>query len=132
MATARSSRSSRRSSAAPGWNVIKVIWGSDWDPLLAADTDGLLANRMGEIVDGQYQKYAVEDGAYMREHFFGVDPRLLDMVKHLSDDQLKKLRLGGHDPVKVYNAFKAAIEHQGAADGRARAHDQGVRARRGG
>ena len=96
-----------------GWNVIKVIWGSDWDPLLAADTDGLLANRMGEIVDGQYQKYAVEDGAYMREHFFGVDPRLLDMVKHLSDDQLKRLRLGGHDPVKVYNAFKAAIDTKG-------------------
>ena len=79
-----------------GWNVIKVLWGSDWDPLLAKDHDGLLAKRMGEIVDGQYQKYAVESGAYMREHFFGADPRLLEMVKHLSDDQLKKLRLGGH------------------------------------
>ena len=96
-----------------GWNVIKVLWGSDWDPLLAADKEGLLARRMGEIVDGQYQKYAVETGAYFREHFFGVDPRLLDMVKHLSDDQLKKLRLGGHDPVKVYNAYKAAVEHTG-------------------
>jgi pyruvate dehydrogenase E1 component len=96
-----------------GWNVIKVLWGSDWDPLLAADKEGLLAKRMGEIVDGQYQKYAVETGAYFREHFFGVDPRLLDMVKHLSDDQLKKLRLGGHDPVKVYNAYKAAVEHTG-------------------
>src|SRR4051812_12341492 len=96
-----------------GWNVIKVLWGSDWDPLLAADHDGILARRMGEIVDGQYQKYAVEDGAYMREHFFGTDPRLLDMVKHLSDDQLKKLRLGGHDPVKVYNAYKAAVETTG-------------------
>ena len=96
-----------------GWNVIKVIWGSDWDPLLAKDHDGLLAKRMGEIVDGQYQKYAVEDGAYLREHFFGTDPRLLDMVKHLSDDQLKRLRLGGHDPVKVYNAYKAAVEHTG-------------------
>src|SRR6266540_6290814 len=96
-----------------GWNVIKVIWGSDWDPLLAVDHDGLLAKRMGEIVDGQYQKYAVEDGAYMREHFFGTDPRLLDMVKHLSDEQLKKLRLGGHDPVKVYNAYKAAVETTG-------------------
>jgi pyruvate dehydrogenase E1 component len=96
-----------------GWNVIKVLWGSDWDPLLAADHDGILAQRMGEIVDGQYQKYAVEDGAYMREHFFGTDPRLLDMVKHLSDDQLKKLRLGGHDPVKVYNGFKAAVETTG-------------------
>ena len=96
-----------------GWNVIKVMWGSDWDPLLAADHDGLLAKRMGEIVDGQYQKYAVEDGAYMREHFFGTDPRLLDMVKHLSDEQLKRLRLGGHDPVKVYNAYKAAVETTG-------------------
>src|SRR5574339_86573 len=96
-----------------GLNVIKVIWGSDWDPLLAKDHDGLLAKRMGEIVDGQYQKYAVESGAYLREHFFGVDPRLLDMVKHLSDDQLKRLRLGGHDPVKVYNAFKHATEHTG-------------------
>jgi pyruvate dehydrogenase E1 component len=96
-----------------GWNVIKAIWGSDWDPLLAADRDGLLVKRMGEIVDGQYQKYAVSDGAYMREHLFGTDPRLLDMVKHLSDEQLKKLRLGGHDPVKVYNAYKAAIETTG-------------------
>src|SRR5687768_9788567 len=96
-----------------GWNVIKVIWGCDWDPLLAKDHDGLLAKRMGEVVDGQYQKYAVESGAYLREHFFGTDPRLLDMVKHLSDDQLKRLRLGGHDPVKVYNAFKAATEHTG-------------------
>jgi pyruvate dehydrogenase E1 component len=96
-----------------GWNVIKVIWGSDWDPLLAKDHDGLLAKRMGEVVDGQYQKYAVESGAYLREHFFGTDPRLLDMVKHLSDDQLKRLRLGGHDSVKVYNAYKAAVEHTG-------------------
>jgi pyruvate dehydrogenase E1 component len=96
-----------------GWNVIKVLWGSDWDPLLAADKDGILAARMGEIVDGQYQKYAVESGAYFREHFFGADPRLLDMVKHLSDDQLKRLRLGGHDPLKVYNAYKAAVEHKG-------------------
>ncbi len=96
-----------------GWNVIKVIWGSDWDPLLAKDHDGLLAKRMGETVDGQYQKYAVESGAYLREHFFGVDPRLLEMVKHLSDDQLKRLRLGGHDPAKVYNAYKAAVEHTG-------------------
>ena len=96
-----------------GWNVIKAIWGSDWDPLLAADRDGVLVRRMGEIVDGQYQKYAVEDGAYMREHFFGADPRLLEMVKHLSDEQLKKLRLGGHDPVKVYNAYKTALETTG-------------------
>src|SRR5574339_51528 len=96
-----------------GWNVIKVLWGREWDPLLAKDRDGLLVKRMGEIVDGQYQKYAVESGAYLREHFFGSGPRLLEMVKHLSDEQLKKLRLGGHDPVKVYNAYKAAVETTG-------------------
>jgi len=97
-----------------GWNVIKVIWGSDWDPLLAADREGLLVKRMGEIVDGQWQKYATESGAYFREHFFGADPRLLEMVKHLSDEQLKKMRLGGHDPQKVYAAYRAAVEHQGS------------------
>jgi pyruvate dehydrogenase E1 component len=97
-----------------GWNVIKVIWGREWDPLLAKDRDGLLVKRMGEIVDGQYQKYAVSDGAYVREHFWGADPRLLDMVKHLSDDQLKKMTLGGHDPIKVYNAYKQATEHKGS------------------
>ena len=75
-----------------GWNVIKVIWGSDWDPLLAKDRDGLLVKRMSEVVDGQYQKYVVESGDYIREHFFGKDPRLLEMVKHLSDEQLQKLR----------------------------------------
>jgi pyruvate dehydrogenase E1 component len=96
-----------------GWNVIKVLWGSDWEPLLARDREGILAKRMGEIVDGQWQKYSVENGAYLREHFFGADPRLLDMVRHLSDEQLKKLKLGGHDPVKVFNAYKAAVEHQG-------------------
>jgi len=97
-----------------GWNVIKVLWGRDWDPLLAKDRDGLLVKRMGEIVDGQYQKYAVESGAYLREHFWGADPRLLDMVRHLSDDQLKRLTLGGHDPLKVYTAYKAAVEFKGA------------------
>ena len=97
-----------------GWNVIKVLWGREWDPLLAKDRDGLLVKRMGEVVDGQYQKYAVESGAYVREHFWGADPRLLDMVKHLSDDQLKKMSLGGHDPIKIYNAYKSAVEHRGA------------------
>jgi pyruvate dehydrogenase E1 component len=96
-----------------GWNVIKVIWGSEWDPLLAKDHDGILLKRMSETVDGQWQKYAVESGAYIRQHFWGADPRLLDMVKHLSDEQLKKLTLGGHDPVKVYAAYKAAVEHTG-------------------
>ena len=96
-----------------GWNVVKCIWGSDWDPLFERDTDGLLVRRLGEIVDGQYQKYSVESGAYMREHLFGADPRLLELVKHLSDEDLQKLRLGGHDPAKVYAAYKAAVEHKG-------------------
>src|SRR3954453_18867544 len=72
-----------------GWNVIKVLWGSDWDDLLARDTEGLLVKRMGEVVDGEYQRFVVEDGAYLREHFWGVDPKLLEMVEHLSDAQLK-------------------------------------------
>jgi pyruvate dehydrogenase E1 component len=97
-----------------GWNVIKVIWGSDWDPLIANDTDGLLVRRMNEVVDGESQKYSISSGAYIRENFFGDDPRLLEMVSHLSDDQLRRLRLGGHDPQKVYNAYKAAVEHRGS------------------
>src|ERR1700732_2449563 len=97
-----------------GWNVIKVLWGSDWDPLLEKDHDGLLVKRMGEFVEGQYQKNSVESGAYFREHFFGVDPRLLEMVKHLSDEQLHKMRLGGHDPKKGSAAYKAAVEHKGS------------------
>ncbi|MEO8680378.1 MAG: pyruvate dehydrogenase (acetyl-transferring), homodimeric type, partial [Vicinamibacterales bacterium] len=96
-----------------GWNVIKCIWGSEWDALLQKDHDGLLVRRMGEVVDGEYQKYAVESGAYVRKHFWGTDPRLLEMVKHLSDEQLKKLTLGGHDPEKVFNAFKRATETKG-------------------
>jgi pyruvate dehydrogenase E1 component len=96
-----------------GWNVIKVIWGSEWDPLLEKDHEGLLVKRMGEVVDGEYQKYAVESGEYVRKQFWGADPRLLDMVKHLSDEQLKKLTLGGHDPTKVYAAYHAAVNHTG-------------------
>ncbi len=96
-----------------GWNVIKVIWGSDWDPLLARDKYGLLARRMNEVVDGQYQKYIVEDGAYFRNDFFGTDPRLLEMVQHLSDEQLKTMLRGGHDPAKVYAAYKVAVETRG-------------------
>jgi pyruvate dehydrogenase E1 component len=96
-----------------GWNVLKVIWGSEWDALLEKDHDGLLVKRMGEVVDGEYQKYAVESGAYVRQHFWGANPKLLDMVKHLSDEQLKKLTLGGHDPVKVYAAYQAAVSHTG-------------------
>jgi pyruvate dehydrogenase E1 component len=97
-----------------GWNVIKVLWGDDWDPLLAKDEEGLLVKRMGEVVDGEYQKYSVEPGSYVRQHFFGAHPRLLEMVKHLADEQLRRLRRGGHDPEKVYNAYKAAVEHQGS------------------
>jgi pyruvate dehydrogenase E1 component len=96
-----------------GWNVIKVLWGSEWDDLLARDTEGVLVRRMGQVVDGEYQRYVVEDGAYLRKHFWGVDPRLLEMVRHLSDDQLKTLRIGGHDPLKVYNAYRAAVQHKG-------------------
>ena len=96
-----------------GWNVIKVIWGSEWDPLLERDHDGLLVKRMSETVDGEYQKYAVESGAYNRKHFWDADARLLDMVKHLSDEQLKKLSLGGHDPIKIYAAYAAAVAHKG-------------------
>jgi pyruvate dehydrogenase E1 component len=97
-----------------GWNVIKVIWGGDWDPLLAADANGRLMSRMGEVVDGQYQKYIVENGAYIRDHFFGTHPELQQLVSHLSDEQIQKLKRGGHDPEKVYAAYKAAVEHVGA------------------
>ncbi len=97
-----------------GWNVIKVVWGSDWDPLLAKDTDGVLVRRMDEIVDGQYQKYSVMPGSYIREHFFGVDERLQALVAELTDEQLWRLKRGGHDPVKVYAAYKAACEHKAA------------------
>ncbi len=97
-----------------GWNVIKVIWGSNVDPLLARDRDGLLVRRMEEVVDGEYQKYAVEGGAYIREHFFGKYPELLQMVEHMSDQDLTNLKRGGHDPIKVYAAYKAASEFKGA------------------
>ncbi|MFZ2489011.1 MAG: pyruvate dehydrogenase (acetyl-transferring), homodimeric type [Anaerolineae bacterium] len=97
-----------------GWNAIKVIWGSDFDPLLASKHGDLLAQRMGEVVDGEYQKYIVEGGAYLREHFYGKYPELLDLVKNYSDDDLAKLRLGGHDPQKVYAAFYHAANHKGA------------------
>ncbi|HEY7167698.1 MAG TPA: pyruvate dehydrogenase (acetyl-transferring), homodimeric type [Candidatus Binatia bacterium] len=97
-----------------GWNVIKVIWGSDWDPLLKADESGLLLKRMEEAVDGDYQKYSVEPGSYTRKHFFGKYPKLLELVNNLSDDQIHKLLRGGHDPAKVYAAYRAAVEHTGS------------------
>jgi pyruvate dehydrogenase E1 component len=96
-----------------GWNVIKVIWGSEWDPLLKADHEGLLRRRMDEAVDGDYQKYSVEPGSYTRKHFFGKYPELLTMVNHLTDEQIRKLLRGGHDPRKIYSAYKAAVEHKG-------------------
>jgi pyruvate dehydrogenase E1 component len=97
-----------------GWNVIKVIWGSKWDELLAQDIDGVLLNKMNTTVDGQFQRYTVEDGQYIRDHFFGPDPRLRAMVAHLSDPELQTLPRGGHDYRKLYAAFKAAVENLGS------------------
>ncbi len=96
-----------------GWNVIKVILGQEWDDLLARDEHGVLLARLNTIVDGWWQRYHVEGGAFMRRHFFGVDPRLLALVEHLSDDQLWNLRMGGHDYHKVYAAYLSAVGHQG-------------------
>jgi pyruvate dehydrogenase E1 component len=96
-----------------GWNVIKVIWGSDWDDLFERDKKGLLLKRMEECVDGDFQKYVVEPGSYTRKHFFGKYPELLALVTHLKDEQLPKLMRGGHDTRKVYAAYKAAVEHKG-------------------
>ena len=97
-----------------GWNVIKVVWGRTWDELLAKDVDGVLLNKMNSTVDGEFQKYAVESGAYIREHFFGPDPRLRALVEHLTDEELQALPRGGHDYRKLYAAYKAASEHVGA------------------
>jgi len=96
-----------------GWNVIKVIWGSYWDPLLAKDTKGLLQKRMMECVDGEYQNFKSRDGAYVRKHFFGKYPELLEMVANMSDDDIWRLNRGGHDPYKVYAAYAAAVKHTG-------------------
>jgi len=96
-----------------GWNVIKVILAREWDPLLARDVDGVLLDRLNETVDGDWQKYQVESGAYVRQHFFGADPRLLRMVEHLSDDDIKHLRRGGHDYRKLYAAYALACATKG-------------------
>ena len=112
-----------------GWNVIKVVWGREWDELLARDVDGVLVEKMNETLDGEFQKYSVSNGAYVREHFFGPDPRLRKIVEHLSDDDLLKLRRGGHDYRKVYAAYKAATEYVGAPDGDPRQDGQGLDAR---
>jgi pyruvate dehydrogenase E1 component len=95
-----------------GWNVIKVIWGSNWDPLLARDKTGLLRQRMEECVDGEYQAFKAKDGAFVRKEFFGKYPELHDMVSHMTDDEVWELRRGGHDPVKIYAAYAAAVSHQ--------------------
>jgi pyruvate dehydrogenase E1 component len=95
-----------------GWNVIKVLWGEDWDELLAGDTSGLLLKRMEECVDGEFQSFKAKGGAYIRKEFFGKYPQLLKLVEHLTDEELGSLRRGGHDPVKVYNAYRAAFEHK--------------------
>jgi len=97
-----------------GWHVIKVIWGREWDDLLARDSDGVLVAKMNQTVDGEFQRYAVDDGAYIREHFFGPDPRLQELVAHLSDEDLRRLRRGGHDYSKLYAAYKRATELTGA------------------
>jgi pyruvate dehydrogenase E1 component len=96
-----------------GWNVIKVIWGSDWDALFERDHTGLLLRRMEECVDGDFQTFKAKDGAYLRQHFFGKYPELLELVKDYTDEQLERLHRGGHDPVKVFNAYKRALEHAG-------------------
>jgi pyruvate dehydrogenase E1 component len=97
-----------------GWNVIKVVWGGKWDELLMRDVDGVLLNKMNETVDGEFQRYAVESGAYAREHFFGPDPRLRKLVEHLSDEEIRNLPRGGHDYRKLYAAYKAATDQPGA------------------
>lgn len=96
-----------------GWNVIKVVWGSDWDPLLSSEHSELLIKRMGEVVDGEFQKYVVEPGSYIRKHFFGKYPELLELVNHMTDRQIQKLLRGGHDPKKMFAAFQAACDHKG-------------------
>ena len=97
-----------------GWNVIKVIWSSDWDPLLEADDSGLLVKRMDEVLDGEMQKYTLSNGPFVRKDFFGKYPELLELVKSYSDEQLGALKRGGHDPAKVFAAYHAAVEHKGS------------------
>ena len=97
-----------------GWNVIKTIWGSDWDKLFENDSNGVLMDRVGEIVDGDLLKYVVEGGAYMREHLFGKNPELLSIVENIPDEKLERMKAGGHDPVKMFAAYQEAIEHSGS------------------
>src|SRR6266567_2846303 len=97
-----------------GWNVLEVIWGCEWDALIARDKTGLLVRRMGEVVDGERQSFAIKGGAYIGKAFFGKYPELLKLVADISDDELARLRLGGHDPQKVYNAYRRAVDHRGS------------------
>jgi pyruvate dehydrogenase E1 component len=99
--------------AGNGWNVIKLMWGSDWDPLFARDHDGILLQRLHETVDGEFQTYAATDGRFNREHFFNKYPDLRQLVAHMSDEDIDRLRRGGHDPVKIHSAYHAAVRHQG-------------------
>ena len=96
-----------------GWNVIKVMWGSDWDPLFARDTDNVIIKRLHETVDGEFQKYAATDGQFNREHFFNKYPELQSLVAHMSDEDIDRLKRGGHDPIKIYAAYHAAVNHRG-------------------
>ncbi len=109
-----------------GWNVIKVVWGTHWDPLFARDKKGILMRRMMECVDGEYQTFKSKDGAYVREHFFNT-PELKELVADWSDEDIWHLNRGGHDPFKVYAGYHAAVESQGPADGHPRQDDQGLR-----
>src|SRR5688572_12268076 len=99
--------------AGAGWNVLKLLWGSDWDPLFAGDDDGVLLKRLHETVDGEFQTYAATDGRFNREHFFNKYPELQRLTAHMSDQDIDRLRRGGHDPVKIYAAYRAALEHKG-------------------
>ena len=99
--------------AGAGWNVIKLMWGSDWDPLFARDNDGVILKRLHETVDGEFQTYAATDGRFNREHFFNKYPELKAIIAHMSDEDIDRLRRGGHDPVKIYAAYRAAAAHKG-------------------
>src|SRR5579859_7689674 len=99
--------------AGAGWNVVKLLWGSDWDPLFARDDDGVLLKRLHETVDGEFQTYAATDGRFNREHFFNKYPELTALIADMSDDDIDRLRRGGHDPVKIYAAYHAALQHKG-------------------
>jgi pyruvate dehydrogenase E1 component len=99
--------------AGAGWNVVKLLWGSDWDPLFARDADGILLKRLHETVDGEFQTYAATDGRFNREHFFNKYPELQQLISGMSDDDIDRLKRGGHDPVKIYAAYRTAAQHQG-------------------